>query len=142
MSPAIDLSRVDRQMNYLALGALFIVAPILALAQAVPAVDSSIGPMERTGLIGVLLVSVGYLVRARDGDRVRFDTQIAAKDAALLASSEHVTAALVAQTTSNQELRKIIEKSEETQAALLLSISRLGESVSHMPCRMNDERPN
>ena len=121
-------------MNTLALGAIFVVTPALALIQTVPSMDSQVSQLERTGLIGVLLIAVGYLARARDTDRTRADTQIASKDAALLASAEHVTAALVAQTVSNQELRKIIEKNDATADALRVSIERLGSSIGRLPC--------
>ena len=125
-------------VHTLALGTMFTAAPVLSLIQAVPSLDNSISQIERTGLVGILLIAVGYLVRARDTDRTRSDTQLALKDAALLSSAEHVTAALVAQTVSNQELRKIIEKNDMTADALRDSIERLGGSIGRLPCWMDN----
>ena len=137
-------------LSRLALFMVFAVTPLLALIQAVPALDNSVSQLERTGLIGVLLIGVGYLARARDTDRTKTDTMIAAlvasKDAALAASAEaarqaaeHMTAAMVTQAASNQELRNIIEKGDATNASLRDSIERLGGSLGRLPCKMEDD---
>ncbi len=82
---------------------------LAAIVQAAtPAAD--ISWVEHLTLEGALVVAVVFLWKALGAK----DVQIAAKDVQLIENAKAMTSALVASTSSNAELRKIIEHLSES----------------------------
>ena len=86
-------------------------------------------PYEHIGLEGALCAAVVVLWRALAAK----DTQIAAKDAQLVAGVKVMTEALVAAATSNAELRKIIEDSVSAKNHLTQSLDLLRSRLESGP---------
>jgi hypothetical protein len=126
----------------LAIKTIFVTAPMLAFAQitSTPGVDLPwISQIERTGLLGALLLAVGFLWKSRESDNAVFRAKVAEKDQQILTMTEHVTASLTMQVETNRELRKILEESARAKDNLAQAIELMTSTLTKRPCLLEEE---
>lgn len=117
----------------LAFKSILVTAPALAIQGIVmnPADFNWVSQVERTGLLGALLLAVAILWRNRSEEIGKKETQLSEKDKQILALMEHVTAALTSQVETNRELRKVVEESVRTKIELKASIDALALALAN-----------